>query len=160
MALWEPGGIGNIHGVAVLRAPDTYSEWFGALFTAFPDFLFEVLDVVAEGDRAAVRWRATGTFDGSGKFEGMLPTGESVDIEGCDVLTIRDGKVTDNQAYMNGMDLARQLGALPAQGSAQDRGMLGLLNLRTRAAGALRRTSPHVEDTHGGLRGPGGTKHP
>jgi predicted ester cyclase len=138
MALWEPGGIGNIHGIAELRAPDSYSEWFGNLFDAFPDMRFEVLDVVSDGERAAVRWKATGTFDGTKPFEGLEPTGAKVEMEGFDLLTIRDGKLVSNEAYTNGMELARQLGALPPPGSLADRGMTGLFNLKTRVVQEIR----------------------
>ena len=87
----------------------------------------------------AVRWRATGTFDGTGRFEGLVPTGESIDITGFDLLTVRDGQIEHNEAYVNGMELARQLGALPAKDSMQERTMLGAVNLRTKAAARLRR---------------------
>src|SRR5687768_1265525 len=113
VAQWEPGGTGEIHGLVELRAPATLREWFGNLFSAFPDFRFEILDVVAEGDKAAVRWHATGTFDGPARFEGMMPTGAHVDITGCDLVTVRNGRIQRNEAYMNGAQMARQLGALP-----------------------------------------------
>ena len=32
-------------------------------------------------------------------------------MEGCDLLTIRDGLVRENRAYMNATEMARQLGA-------------------------------------------------
>ena len=96
-----------------LQAPGTYSEWFGNLFRAFPDFRFEILELVAEGEKAAVRWRATGTFNGDTRFEGMDPTGAKVDITGFDLLTIRNGRLQHNDAYMNGAQMAQQLGALP-----------------------------------------------
>ena len=139
MALWEQGGTGEIHGLVELRVPDTYRAWFGNLFEAFPDFRFEILDLVAEGDKAAVRWHATGTFNGAAKFEGMLPTGESVDITGCDVVTVRDGRIQRNEAYMNGAQMAQQLGALPPSGSFQERAMTGALNLKTRLGRRFRR---------------------
>jgi predicted ester cyclase len=126
-------------GMQELSVPEGLREWFGALFTACPDFAMEVIDLVVEGEQAAVRWRATGTFDGSGRFEGLVPTGESIDITGFDLLTVRDGLIEHNEAYVNGMDLARQLGALPAQGSMQERAMLGAVNLRTKAATRMRR---------------------
>jgi predicted ester cyclase len=138
-AHWEPGGTGEIHGLVELRAPDTYREWFGNLFAAFPDFRFEILDLVAEGDKAAVRWRATGTFNGPTSFEGMMPTGASVDITGCDVVTVRDGRIHRNDAYMNGAEMARQLGAMPPQGSTAEKAMTGALNLKTRLTGLLQR---------------------
>jgi steroid delta-isomerase-like uncharacterized protein len=138
-AHWEPGSTDAVHGLVELRAPDSYREWFGNLFKAFPDFRFEVLDVVAEGDKAAVRWRATGTFNGPVRFEGMMPTGASVDITGCDLLTVRDGRIQRNEAYMNGAQMARQLGALPPQGSGAEKAMTGALNLKTRLTALLKR---------------------
>jgi hypothetical protein len=34
-----------------------------------------------------------------------------VDLSGCDMLTIRNGKIHRNDAYMNGAQMAQQLGA-------------------------------------------------
>lgn len=136
---YEVGGTGEIHGLVELTAPHSYREWFGNLFAAFPDFRFEILDVVAEGDLAAVRWHASGTFDGGTRFEGVDPTGARVDLTGCDVLRIRNGKIHRNDAYMNGAQMAQQLGALPPTGSLPERVMLAALNTKTRLARALRR---------------------
>ncbi len=58
-AFYAPDGVGEIHGLVELRAHDTYRPWFAALFAAFPDFEFEILDVLSAGDKAAVRWRAS-----------------------------------------------------------------------------------------------------
>lgn len=138
-ACWEPGTRDVIHGVADMRVPEDLRSWFGELFASFPDFSFEVLDVIAAGEKAAVHWHATGTFDGSARFEGLIPNGERVDVTGCDVLTVRGGKVVHNDAYMNGAEMARQLGALPPQGSAPEKAMTGLLNLKTRIAQRGRR---------------------
>jgi predicted ester cyclase len=139
MTFWKPGGHGYIYGVADLRAPEGYHEWFGGLFRAFPDFRFEVLDIAAYGDKAAVRWRARGTFNGEGKFEGLMPNGAGVDLEGCDMLTIEDGLITENRAYMNSMEMARQLGALPPAGSVPEKAMFSALNAKTAAVAAIRK---------------------
>jgi len=136
---YEPGGTGEIHGLVELTAPHGYRAWFANLFAAFPDFHFEILDVVAEGEKAAVRWRATGTFEGDTRFEGMDPTGARVDLSGCDMLTIRNGRIHRNEAYMNGAQMAQQLGALPLAGSLAEKATLTALNLKTRVARALRR---------------------
>jgi steroid delta-isomerase-like uncharacterized protein len=138
-ACWEPGTRDVIHGVADMRVPEDLRTWFGELFASFPDFSFEVLDVLADGEKAAVHWHATGTFNGSARFEGLHPNGKRVDVQGCDVLTVRDGKVVHNDAYMNGAEMARQLGALPPQGSPPERAMTGLLNLKTRLSAGRRR---------------------
>lgn len=138
VAPWEPGSADVIHGVVEMRVPEDLRSWFGSLFAAFPDFRFEILEVVASGEKAAVRWHATGTFDGSARFEGLDPNGARVDLEGCDVLTVREGRIVRNDAYMNGAEMARQLGALPPAGSAPERAMTAALNAKTRVLAAVR----------------------
>jgi steroid delta-isomerase-like uncharacterized protein len=138
-ACWEPGGIDELHGLASLRAPEELKAWFSNTFRALPDFKMEVLDLVATGEKVAVRWRLTGSFEGDAKFEGAVATGAKIDISGCDVLTVRDGKIHRNDAYMNGMQMARQLGVLPPRGSGQERAMIGATNLKTRLARKLGR---------------------
>ena len=136
-AFYEPGGTGEIHGLVELHVPGSYRAWFGDLFAAFPDFELEIVEVVAEGDKAVVRWSAVGTFNGSTRFEGLDPNGARVEIQGCDVLTIRDGRIQRNDAYMNAADLARQLGALPPAGSPVERAMTAALNIKTHLADAI-----------------------
>jgi steroid delta-isomerase-like uncharacterized protein len=128
---YQPGATGEIHGLIELAVPDTYRAWFENLFEAFPDFKFEVLDLVADDDKAAVRWRATGHFTGPVRFEGLIANGAKVEVQGCDVLAIRDGHIQRNDAYMNAAEMARQLGVLPAQGSAPEKALTGALNMKT-----------------------------
>ena len=131
-ACWEPGCLDELHGVASLRAPEDVREWFANTFRAVPDFQMKVIDMIAADDKVAVHWHMTGTFSGDARFEGAIATGEKIDITGCDVLTVRDGKIVHNDAYMNGMQLARQLGMFPPQGSGQERAMIGAVNAKTR----------------------------
>lgn len=138
-AFYRPGGRGRIHGVVELVVPGSYREWFGNLFRAFPDLEFEILDIAASGDRAAVRWRARATFAGNARFEGLAPNGARVEIEGCDMLSIEDGKIVENNAYTNWAQLGQQLGVLPPHGSFGEKAVTGLANARTAATDALRR---------------------
>lgn len=93
--------------------------------------------MIAEGSKAVVRWSATGTFSGSVRFEGLDPNGATVEIQGCDVLRIRDGRIQRNDAYLNAADLARQLGALPPAGSPIERLMTAALNVKTHLVDAV-----------------------
>lgn len=138
-AMWEPGGIDRLVGMADLRAPGEFKQWFSNTFAAFPDFRLEVLAIAASKESAAVRWRATGTFNGTAKFEGLSPNGASIDIEGCDMLTIRDGRIVANHAYINATELARQLGAMPPAGSTPEKAMLAAFNAKTAAVQAIER---------------------
>jgi predicted ester cyclase len=131
-AFYEPGGTGELHGLVELHVPGNYRQWFGDLLGAFPDLKMEILDVVGGDEVAAVRWRASGSFTGACRFEGLEPNGARVTMSGCDVIRVRDGRIYRNDAYTNGADLARQLGALPPQGSLPERAMTGALNLKTK----------------------------
>jgi steroid delta-isomerase-like uncharacterized protein len=138
-AMWEPGGIDRLVGMADLKAPEEFKQWFGNIIAAFPDFRIEVVAIAASKENAAVRWRATGTFSGTAKFEGLSPNGASIEIEGCDMLTIRDGRIVANHAYTNATELARQLGAMPPAGSVAEKGMLAAFNAKTAAVQAIER---------------------
>jgi glyoxylase-like metal-dependent hydrolase (beta-lactamase superfamily II)/predicted ester cyclase len=134
---WQPGAIDRMHGQAELVAPDDVRRWFKELFAAFPDVAFEVVSTTTQGDRCAVQWRMTATFAGPGRFQGLQPTGARVDVQGCDVVRVADGQVVGNDAFVDGATIARQIGALPPQGSGAERAAVALANSRTRASRAL-----------------------
>jgi glyoxylase-like metal-dependent hydrolase (beta-lactamase superfamily II)/predicted ester cyclase len=129
-------------GQQELIAPDGVREYFRALFDAFPDFRFEILDTTTHRHRTAVRWRARATFAGPGRFQGFLANGARVDIEGCDVLTIGDGKIQHNDAYVDSGAIARQLGFLPEAGSRAEARLASLANARTRLASWMHGSVP------------------
>jgi steroid delta-isomerase-like uncharacterized protein len=139
VACWKPGSVDRLYGVGEMRVPDGLRAWFGDLFRAFPDFRMEVADMVAYGDKAAVRWRATGTFTGPGRLQGIAATGARVEIEGLDLLTIENGKIIENHAYSDAMEMARQVGTMPPAGSVGEKAMFGAVNARTAAAAAIKR---------------------
>lgn len=137
IACWRPGAVDRFVGARELVAPDGIRQYFGELFAAFPDFSFEILDLTTYRSRCAVRWRARGTFAGPGTFMGFAPNGASIDLEGCDVVTVTDDLISHNDAYLDSGDLARQLGLLPPAGSAADARLTRLANLRTRMRRAV-----------------------
>jgi hydroxyacylglutathione hydrolase len=134
VACWRGGGVDRLHGQADLIAPDGVRAWFEELFAAIPDSSFEVIATTTEDDRCAVRWRLTGTFAGPSEWQGIVPTGSRIELDGCDVVQVADGLVVANEAYTDGMTIARQLGVLPPRDSGAERGMTALTNLRTRLA--------------------------
>ena len=135
---WQAGGTDHFYGMAELPAPEGIRQFFTELFRAVPDFSMSVTDMVTYSDKAAVRWKGTGTFDGDGTFQGIAPTGAHIEVEGLDLLTIRDGLIQENFAYTNGMEMARQMGIMPPLGSPAERAMLGAMNAKTKAAARLR----------------------
>jgi predicted ester cyclase len=156
VACWRPGGTGRIVGQTELTAPDGIRAYFSELFAAFPDFKFEVLDVLESGDRTAIRWHARATFAGPGTFQGYAPNGAKIDIEGCDVITASEGLIDHNDAYLDGFDTARQLGVLPPPRSAAEARLTKLANARTKVrtwvhGGASERIADGVWIVRGGF---------
>ena len=142
VACWKPEGIDRFVGQQDLIAPDGVRRYFQELYAAFPDFAFEILDVVASGKRVAVRWRAKGTFAGPGTFQGFEPNGARLDLEGCDVLTVSDELIQHNDAYVDSGAIARQLGVLPPAGSNAEARLTRLANLRTRLISRIHGAEP------------------
>jgi steroid delta-isomerase-like uncharacterized protein len=136
-ACWAPDGVDHLVGQTTVTGPDGVRAFFTELFGAMPDFKFEVERVVAEGDHVAVRWRASGTFSGETAFQGIEPTGRRVTLTGIDLVHVRDGLIVHNDAFSDGLGLARQLGLLPPAGSRSDQGMLRAFNTKTRATRKL-----------------------
>jgi hydroxyacylglutathione hydrolase len=137
VALWAPGGHDNVRGRIDAIAPEGVHGFLGELIDAVPDLSMEVVSTTSEGDRCGVHWRLRGTFAGPGSFGGVAPTGKSLDIEGFDLVSVRDGLIEHNDAFTDSMTFARQVGMMPAQGSATEQRMTGAFNAKTRLTGGL-----------------------
>jgi steroid delta-isomerase-like uncharacterized protein len=102
------------HNPAFGHAPtrDGYKQTVAQFRAAFPDLSMTVEDVLAEGDRATVRFRVRGTHLGA--FGVFPPTGRSVDFTGTGTARVRDGQIVE--LWVNGdlLGLLQQLGALIA----------------------------------------------
>ena len=88
-------------------------QFFQMLFAAFPDFRMDVEDVIASGDKAAVRVRMTGTH--KGEFQGIPATGKSVAVNVIDIIRFSDdGLAREHWGVLDQLSLLQQLGAIPA----------------------------------------------
>jgi steroid delta-isomerase-like uncharacterized protein len=83
------------------------------------DPVFTIEDVIAEGDRVAVRLTAAATQ--VGEMMGMPPSGKRYEIGEIHWFRLRDGKVVEHWHQFDQMAMMRQLGAMPGQGGAADR---------------------------------------
>jgi glyoxylase-like metal-dependent hydrolase (beta-lactamase superfamily II)/predicted ester cyclase len=137
VALWADGGREHVRGQVDVLAPDGVRAFIGELVGAVPDLSMHVLSTTTEGDRCGVHWRLTGTFAGPGGFGGVAPTGSPVQLEGFDLLTVRDGLIQSNDAFSDSMTFARQIGMMPAHESPAEQRMVGAFNAKTRLARRL-----------------------
>ena len=136
MAFIDPDGVEDMLAIGILRGPDEIREFFQGMFTALPDFEMVVERITSEGDTAAVQWRGNGTFTG-GPFQGVEPTGSLIDLRGCDVIQVQDGKVVRNTVYQDGMQFGRAVGLLPPAGSPTERALFGAFNAATKVKQAV-----------------------
>lgn len=155
VACWEPGGRENVRGLVDTTAPDGVREFLTGMLRAMPDARMEVLSMVCQRDRVAVHWRARGTFAGE-PLMGVEATGSSIDLEGVDVLRVRDDRIVSNDAFLDNFGMARQMGLLPAPGSKQELRVNKLFNLKTRverrlAAAPLEQVAHDVWVVRGGF---------
>lgn len=68
-------------------------------------------DVIAEGDRVAVR--LTSSAIQSGEFMGMPPSGKRYEIGEIHIFRVRDGKASEHWHQADFMGMMQQLGATP-----------------------------------------------
>jgi steroid delta-isomerase-like uncharacterized protein len=77
------------------------------------DAKFTIDDVIAEGDRVAVRVTSGATQ--VGEFMGMPASGKRYEIEEIHIFRVRDGKITEHWHQFDQVGMMRQLGAMPAR---------------------------------------------
>ena len=111
--IWELGG-SSTSGAEI--SAEAWRMWF----VGFPDFSFETLRVVSEGEIVVSQLRMRGTHNGEFQFRGtkslekpLPPTGRAFDLPGCAVHEVRHGKITHLWAYWDTATLLTQLGLLP-----------------------------------------------
>lgn len=99
-------------------APETldtrgYKENMSALLEAFPDSSFPVADVIAEGDRVAVRHHFRGTH--KAPFQGVPATNKSAAIDAIAIFHMDHGKAKELWLSADFMGLLQQLGVVPIE---------------------------------------------
>jgi steroid delta-isomerase-like uncharacterized protein len=91
---------------------NTHKQFFTAFTSSFPDLRHEIVDLVAEGDKVAVRFNVTGTH--KGELQGIPPTGKEVSFSAIDFISMIDGKIAEDWLSVDMMGLMQQIGAIPA----------------------------------------------
>jgi predicted ester cyclase len=95
------------------RAARRVKHLFAEFRKAFPDWSEEIVELVAEGDTVAGRFRCSGTH--LGEFLGERATGRRMKVEEVFFLRAEDGKFVDFWALEDSMGRMRQLGLLPSE---------------------------------------------
>ncbi len=95
----------EIKGVADAKA------YYANFVTGFSDRQFIVKDMFGQGDKVTKYWQFKGKHTGT--FMGIPATGKTVDIEGCTIARIVNGKIVEERDFMDNMSFLKQLGLIP-----------------------------------------------
>ena len=121
--LW---GAGDISAIDRYVAPDAVTEMTGfegstvdvlredveRYIGAFDEVATEVVDLIAQGDRAALWWRTSGRHVGPYGDIAPEPTGRRITMEGVDFLTVRDDRIVAVRSFWDAAEVYRQFGLL------------------------------------------------
>lgn len=97
-----------INGIPQLSSGSDDEQANATLFATYPDYHREVLEVIAEGDRGAIRWRMVGTPAAGLDISAL-------DIHGCSVVEVRDGRLARANLYV---DMNALSAVLPQDGAS------------------------------------------
>jgi steroid delta-isomerase-like uncharacterized protein len=115
-ALLDDGLVWEASRTSGVRA--TTAAW-SALFSAFPDLRLESEQVLVQGDFVIARWRMTGTHladfaltGPEGPLRPVAATNRRIDLPGCSVSELQNGRIVRCWMYRDIATLLRQLGLL------------------------------------------------
>jgi predicted ester cyclase len=98
-----------------LAAPDKTGglegtkQFIPRFISGFPDCKVTYDDVLAEGDRVAIRFTCRGTH--KGEFMGVAPTGRQIYFMGLSIARFVKGKVAEMWEFLDTPGLMRQIGS-------------------------------------------------
>ena len=88
-----------------------YKQSMSAFYSAFSDVHVTIDDMVAEGNRVAVRYTLSGMH--KGEFMSVPPTSKKVTIEEIGIIRIAGGKFVESWMRYDTLDFMQQLGLAP-----------------------------------------------
>jgi steroid delta-isomerase-like uncharacterized protein len=109
------------------------SEFVAMTGSAFPDFHVEETAghcLIPSLSRVLTPYRMTGRMLGA--MDAFAPTGRTISVAGVDQWTFRGERLSGYSTYYDTIDVARQLGIMPAPGSRSERLMVRLQHAQAR----------------------------
>ncbi len=88
-----------------------YRQYVEMYLAAFPDAHFTIQDQIADGDKVATRWTASGTHKGA--LMGIAPTGKHATATGITIDRYQNGKAVESFTNFDTLGMFQQLGVIP-----------------------------------------------
>jgi steroid delta-isomerase-like uncharacterized protein len=125
-----------------MRGHGDVREFLEALWRGMPDLRFEMVEgpfLHPSEQVANFYWKGAGTFTGPLDPPGFAPTGARIEIDGFDLQEYRDGRVCRLRIVTDMMEVSRQLGLMPPQGSQLEKAAAAAQRLGVMVRDGLRR---------------------
>ena len=97
-----------LHTVPEIKGKVAAKAYYANYVTGFSDRQFIIKETFASGNKLVKYWQFKGKH--TGDFFGIPATGKSVDVIGCTIATIIDGKITEEQDFFDNLEFFKQLG--------------------------------------------------
>lgn len=107
-----PGYVCHMPPYPDLHGPEGVKEFHARSLSIMPDLREEIEDIIAEGDKVAVRWTLSGTHEGESRL-GIAPTGKRISITGTSIMRFEGGKIAEQWAVFDLLGMMQQMGAMP-----------------------------------------------
>jgi steroid delta-isomerase-like uncharacterized protein len=114
--LLVPNYIAHFAGMPAPMGREDFTQFMAAFIAAFPDQQHRVEELIAEGEKVALRLVIRGTHQGP--FNGIPPTGKPVTITAINILRIENGKIVEHWSEGDNLGMLQQLGVVPMPGEA------------------------------------------
>jgi steroid delta-isomerase-like uncharacterized protein len=99
-----------LHTLPEIKGIKDSKAYYAGFVTGFSNRKFTVKSMFADGENLVKHWQFTGTH--TGVFMGIPATGRTVNIEGSTIAKIVDGKIVEEQDFMDNMSFLKQLGII------------------------------------------------
>jgi len=93
--------------------PEGEKELLRSIRESFPDWRWDVEDMLAAEDKVITRYVVRGTH--RGEYMGAQPTGKEIAITGINIVRLEDGKVVESWGNSDQLGWLRQIGVVPAE---------------------------------------------
>ena len=93
-----------------VRSREEWKQSMTAVLNAFPDYLETIEDIMAEGDKVWVLYKATGT--NTGEYGDAPPSGKKATYEAVSIYHIIGGKIVEMWSVSDMLDFYKQLGII------------------------------------------------
>jgi predicted ester cyclase len=99
-----------LHTVPEIKGIAKSKAYYAFFVTGFSNRKFIVKEIFASGDKLTKYWEFKGTH--TGDFMGIPATGKTIDVEGCTIARMVNGKIVEERDFMDNMDFMKQLGLM------------------------------------------------